>query len=74
MRCALSQWVHSQISGEACMDIKDLRQEVNFLHGQRQQLRGAVAAAEAEVRKLKDEVLKLEIKRENAGGEPVIPF
>lgn len=71
---ALSNWVHCQLNGEACMDVAELRREVNFLHGQRQQLRGAVAGAEAEVRKLKDEVLALEVKREAAGGEPVIPF
>jgi hypothetical protein len=38
---------------------KTLRSEVNFLHHQRQELRGAVAGAEAEVRKLRNEIDQL---------------
>jgi hypothetical protein len=36
----------------ATTDLATLRQEVNFLHRHRQELRGAVAGAEAEVKKL----------------------
>ncbi len=70
----LTQWVHSQISGESCMDVATLRSEVNSLFRQRDQLRGAVNGAQTEVRKLKEEILELEVKREAAGGEPALPF
>lgn len=70
----LSQWVHSQLSGTPCLDLAELRQEVNFLHNQRQQLRGAVSTAEAERRKVLDDIAALEIKREKLGGEPAMPF
>lgn len=71
----LSQWVHEQLSGEkAVTDLAALRQEVNFLHSQRQQLRGAVEHAKAEKRKLQDEIVELEVKREKAGGELAVPF
>jgi hypothetical protein len=70
----LTAWVHAQLDGTTTMGVRELREEVDFLHRQKQQLRGAVSGAELEVRKLKDEVLALETKRESLGGEPVIPF
>lgn len=71
----LSDWVHQQLGESgAGLDIAALRNERDFLMGQRTQLRAAVATAEAEKRKLRDEVAQLEVKREKAGGEPAIPF
>jgi hypothetical protein len=71
----LSQWVHEQLSGEkAVTDLPALRQEVAYLHGKRHQLRTAVATAEAEKRKLHQDIADLEVKREKAGGPPVMPF
>jgi hypothetical protein len=72
----LSQWVKSQLGeGSAVMnDPETLRLEVNHLHNQRQQLRGAIAGAEAELRKVRDDIVALEVKREKAGGEPCMPF
>lgn len=72
----LSVWVRRQL-GEATAittDPETLRNEIQFLSNQRQQLRSAIITAEAEVRKLRDDVLALEVKREQAGGEPAIPF
>lgn len=71
----LSQWVHGQLTGDRSVcDLPALRQEVDYLHGQRAQLRIAVATAETEKRKLRDEIRDLEVKREEAGGEPAMPF
>jgi hypothetical protein len=70
----LSDWVHCQLNGESTLDRLTLRCEIGSLHRERQQLRGAVAGAEAEVRKLRGEIDQLLIKREKAGGEPALPF
>lgn len=72
----LSCWVRAQLEGTSPVttDPETLRSEVEFLHRQHQQMRGAVAAREAEVRKLKEEIWDLENKREQAGGEPALPF
>lgn len=54
---ALAQWVKAQLRGDAVADIQELRNEVNFLHRQRQQLRGAVAQAEAELKRAEEKKL-----------------
>lgn len=71
----LSNWVHGQLGeGGIALDLTALRQERDYLMGQRNQLRASVATAQAEKRKLQDEITSLEITREKAGGAPAIPF
>ena len=54
----LSAWVRSQIAGESpvLVDLETLRSEVNSLYRQRDQLRGAVNQADAELKIIRDRI------------------
>ena len=71
----LSAWVRSQISGEApvLVDLKTLRNEVNSLYRQRDQLRGAVNQADSELKIIRDRIAQ-NTPKPSMLGDDAIPF
>lgn len=71
----LALWVRGQLGETPVgLDFTQLRFEVEQLYRTRDQLRQAVVRAETEQKTIREQITALEIKREQAGGEPAMPF